>query len=219
MNCCTASKGSLISGIAAAGAVMIAAFATALTGGVAPEAQAEVGKEAPNFTLTDLGGEKHALNSFIEDDKVVVLEWFNPGCPFVQKHYEGDANTMNDIAEEFKDDGVVWLRINSGAPGKQGHGVEKNKKVAEKWDIDGPILVDEDGKVGRAYGAKRTPEMFIIDREGVIRYHGAIDDNPRPSLSGEETNYVREALREVLAGETVSTAQTRPYGCSVKYSY
>lgn len=178
---------------------------------------AKVGAKAPNFTLTDLDGVSHSLSDYSgEDGKVVVLEWFNPGCPFVKKHYRDDTMTMNKLADKYRDQGVVWLRINSGAPGKQGAGLELNKQAAQQWNISDTILLDETGVVGKAYNAKNTPSMAVIGKDGTLMYWGAIDNNRGAAKAGE-TNYVDLALQQVLAGETVTTATTKPYGCGVKY--
>ena len=204
--------------VAAAVAAAVSMIGVA-TASVSAEPKAVIGGKAPDFTLTDLKGNSHTLTKLMEkEDKIVVLEWYNPGCPFVKKHYDGKAGnkTMIDLAERFKDD-VVWLRINSGAPGKQGAGLDLNTKIAKDWGISRPILLDEDGKVGKIYGAKRTPEMFIISREGTIEYHGAIDDTPR-GRKADAVNYVEMALKQVIAGETVTTRSTDAYGCSVKYA-
>lgn len=178
--------------------------------------KAEIGKKAPDFTLPDLGGERHTLSDMVEEDKVVVLEWFNPECPFVKKHYREDTQTMNTLADRFADRGVVWVRINSGAPGKQGAGVEKNERYKDEYKIDGPILLDESGEVGKMYGATNTPHMYVIDRSGTLRYMGAIDNDRRAREPGD-VNYVERALEKILAGETVSETETQAYGCSVKY--
>lgn len=177
---------------------------------------AKVGAKAPDFTLTDLEGNEHSLSDFTGDDKVVVLEWFNAGCPFVKRHYREDTMTMNKLADKYRDDGVVWLRINSGAPGKQGTGLEFNKQVKADWKIADPILLDESGVVGKAYNAKNTPAMAVIGKDGTLMYWGAIDDDAR-GRKDNPTNYVDQALTQVLAGETVTTATTKPYGCGVKY--
>ncbi|MBZ0267803.1 redoxin domain-containing protein [bacterium] len=173
---------------------------------------AEVGAPPPGFTLTDLDGGKHSLAGYLEDGKTVVLEWFNPDCPFVKKHHLHN-HTMIDTHAANPD--VVWLAINSGADGKQGHGVTRNRKAAEDYEMDYPILLDETGEVGRAYGAKTTPHMFVI-AGGVIVYAGAIDDNPTPGKLGER-NHVAAALKEVGDGKEVSVKESKPYGCSVKY--
>lgn len=124
---------------------------------------------------------------------------------------------MNDLAAEFTSKDVVWVAINSGAAGKQGAGLELNKKFKDEWKISYPILLDETGEVGKMYGAKTTPHMYVIDTDGTLKYAGAIDNNPSATNLGD-VNYVRQALNEVLSGETVTTPETRPYGCSVKYA-
>lgn len=202
-----------------AGFVTVAALSAAAFVGAgataAPEAKqpAKVGEKAPNFALTDTEGKTVNLSDY--EGKVVVLEWFNPGCPFVVKHHE-KFTTMTDLASEFVAKDVVWLAINSGAPGKEGHGLELNKQKKADWHINYPILIDESGEVGKMYGAKTTPHMYVIDKDGTLKYAGAIDNNPSATKLGD-VNYVRQALNEVLAGETVTTPETRPYGCSVKY--
>jgi len=180
------------------------------------EAKAKVGEKAPDFTLTDLNGDTHSLSEMVADGKAVVLEWFNPECPFVKKHYREDTQTMNKLADRFESRDVVWVRINSNAPGKQGGGVEKNKRYKAEYNIDTPILYDESGKVGKTYGATNTPGMYVIDDAGTLRYMGAIDNDRRAANPGD-VNYVERALEQVLAGETVAVAETQQYGCSVKY--
>lgn len=177
---------------------------------------AEVGAKAPDFTLTDINGKEHKLSDYTEQGKVVVLEWFNPDCPFVKKHYRDDTGTMLKIQQDMKDDPVVWLMVNSAREGHPTTGIERNKSAVKDLGITAPVLLDESGKVGMSYGAKRTPEMYIIDTEGVLRYHGAIDNRPDAAMPGE-VNYVRNTLQQVLAGETVTTTTTKAYGCSVKY--
>jgi peroxiredoxin len=174
--------------------------------------KAEVGQPAPQFALTGLDGKEFRLADHANE--VVVLEWFNPDCPFVQKHHK-KFETMETMAAKYGEKGVVWVAINSGAPGKQGAGKDRNAKAVSDFGIDYPLLLDESGTVGRMYEAKTTPHMFVIDK-GTLVYAGAIDDNRSPATLGE-TNYVQEALDAVLAGEKVANAQTKPYGCSVKY--
>ena len=174
----------------------------------------KAGDAAPTFTVTDIKGKEHNLQDYIDQDKVIVLEWFNPECPFVVKQYETNT-VMNDTYNEFKDDGVVWIAINSGKPGKQGTGKEKNAAAAQKWKIEHPIVLDEDDKIGKMYGATNTPHMFVI-ADGRIAYAGAIDNERSPRAKGD-TNYVWNALKSIYAGESVAEAQTKPYGCSVKY--
>ncbi|MFG0252286.1 MAG: redoxin family protein [Phycisphaerales bacterium JB038] len=178
-----------------------------------------VGEEVPDFTLTDTEGNEHKLSDLLEDEKVVVLEWFNPGCPFVVRHHS-KASPMKEAYEAYKDQEekqVVWLAINSGAPGKQGHGAELNQRKREEWKIEYPILIDESGEVGRAYGAKTTPHMYVIAADGKLLYQGAIDNDPR-GRNKEATNYVLEALNSHFGDEEIETTVTRPYGCGVKYS-
>lgn len=179
-------------------------------------AHAQVGAPAPNFTLTDTDGKSHTLADLTAQGKIVVLEWFNPQCPFVVKHHEKHS-TMADLASEFAGQNVVWMAINSGAEGKQGHGLEMNKEFKTNWSIAYPILLDESGEVGHMYGAQTTPHMYVIDAKGVLRYMGAID-NDRSATTLGDVNYVRQALNQILAGETVTTPETRAYGCSVKYA-
>lgn len=178
------------------------------------QAKAAVGSPAPNFTLTDLAGNQHELASY--KGKIVVLEWFNPDCPFVVKHHHHNK-TMKETYDAYKDKDVVWLAINSGAPGKQGNGVERNQRAVTEYGIEYPVLLDESGEVGHLYGATNTPHMFVIDAQGVLRYAGAIDDN-RSARTPGETNYVRAALDAILAGQEVATPETRAYGCGVKYA-
>ena len=178
---------------------------------------AKVGEKAPDFKLADLDGKEHTLSGFTEEGKIVVLEWYNPGCPFVKKHYRDDTMTMNKLADKYREQNVVWVRINSGAPGKQGAGVELNREMAQKWNIEDPILLDESGKVGKMYNARNTPAMAIVHTDGTLAYWGAIDDNRGASKAGK-TNYVDMALTQILNGESVSKSKTKPYGCSVKYA-
>jgi peroxiredoxin len=182
----------------------------------ASAAEAEIGKAAPDFTLKDTEGHEHRLHDYLENGHIVVLEWFNPDCPFIKKHHAAHK-TMNDLRARYAENGVVWLAINSGAPGKQGHGLEHNRKARESYGMEYPVLLDEQGTVGRMYGAKTTPHMFVIDSKGVLRYAGAIDDNRDVSKLGE-TNYVDAALAALVAGEEIAVKTSRPYGCSVKYS-
>ena len=178
----------------------------------------EVGQPAPAFTLTDSNGQSHNLADF--KGKFVVLEWLNHGCPFVKKHY--DSNNMQKLQKEYTGKDVVWLSIVSSAPGKQGHmsPAETNAAKAEKGSAATAVLIDEDGTVGQLYGAKVTPELYVINPEGNLIYAGAIDDKKSVDPADVEgaTNYVKRALDEALAGQPVSTPRTEPYGCSVKYN-
>lgn len=178
---------------------------------------AEVGEAAPGFSLTDQHGNPHSLSDF--KGKYVILEWLNHGCPFVKKHY--GAGNMQKLQKQFTDDGVIWLSVISSAPGKQG-AMSGEEIIAfnEANNVAATgVLFDSDGTVGRAYGAKRTPEMYIINPEGVLVYHGAIDsDSGRGADSiAKAENYVVKAMSELKAGKPVSEPLTRPYGCTVKY--
>lgn len=175
------------------------------------------GEKAPEFSLKDVNGKNHTLSEY--KGKFVVLEWFNPECPFVRKHY--DTKNMQNLQKEFVGKGVIWLTINSSAKGKQGHlEPDTGKKViAEKGLASTALLLDGDGKVGKMFDAKTTPHMFAIDPKGVIIYQGAIDNKPsiNPADVQSADNYIRKSLREALEGKSISTASTSAYGCSIKY--
>lgn len=195
--------------------ISTAFFAVALA--ASAYASPEVGNPAPDFSLQDVSGKKHQLSDY--KGKYVVLEWVNFGCPFVKKHY-GSEN-MQKLQKEFADKGVVWLSVCSSAPGKQGNETpDAAKKGISKFGwAASAYLVDQDGKVGRLYNAKTTPEMFVVNPEGTLIYAGAIDDKPTPNpatIKGSN-NYVKAALNEATAGKAVSVPATKPYGCSVKY--
>ena len=195
--------------------------ATAATATEAPAAAdaptpsvATGGMPAPDFTLPDLDGTTHSLSA--HRGKVVVLEWFNPGCPFVVAAHEDGP--LKKMASTWSDKDVVWMAINSGAPGQQGHGVEVNREAASSWGIDHPILLDEDGEVGRAYGARTTPHMYVVDPNGTLVYAGALDNAPRNAVPKVGyTGFTEKALTAVTAGEPVQASQIQPWGCSVKY--
>lgn len=182
----------------------------------AAPAHAELGKPAPDFSLNDVDGKTVSLAQF--KGKVVVLEWFNPKCPFVKRNHE--LGPLKDMAARVEKTGVVWLSINSGAPGKQGNGVEATKLGMQKYGMTNTVLLDEDGKVGHAYGAEHTPHMFVIDKSGVLAYRGAIDNAPDgdTDLGAPFTNYVESALADLAAGKPVGKPETAAYGCSVKYA-
>jgi peroxiredoxin len=175
------------------------------------------GKPAPQFTLTDTNGKTRSLKDY--KGKFVVLEWFNQGCPFVNKHY-GSGN-MQKLQKEYTEKGVIWLSICSSAPGKQGNysGKEHNAMFESKHASPTAILLDEDGAVGRLYAAKTTPDMFVINPKGVLIYSGAIDDKPDtdPTSIAGARNYVREVLDEAMSGKELTVEPTKSYGCSVKY--
>lgn len=181
----------------------------------ASDRAAQVGQQAPDFTLKDTDGKSYTLSDYTKDGKIVVLEWFNPMCPYCVRHYD-DQTTMNDTYKAYKDKGVVWFAINSG---REGHATQgKDAEYKEKWNIAFPVLQDPTGKVGKSYGARTTPHMYIIDSKGTLVYSGAIDnDRSGRTPKDQRVNYVAQALDEVIAGETVTQAETRPYGCSVKY--
>jgi peroxiredoxin len=180
-------------------------------------ANATVGQPAPNFTATDTSGKTVSLADF--KGKHVVLEWVNPGCPYVVKHY-GAAN-MQGTQKEATAKGVVWLAVNSTAAE---HSDYKTPAALAQWmqsqkATPTATLMDADGKVGRAYGARTTPHMYIVDPKGMLVYAGGIDNKPtaNPADIPSATNHVKVALNEALAGKPISQATTRPYGCSVKY--
>ena len=176
-----------------------------------------VGSPAPDFTLKDLAGKEVSLASF--KGKTVVLEWFNPGCPFVKKSH--GVGSLVDTAKRQTANGVVWLAINSSAQGKQGNELAMNVDASKTWSMTHPILRDETGSVGKAYGATNTPHMFVIDKTGVVVYGGAIDNSPdgekQSAPDGKVINYVDAALSALAAGTPVETNDTKAYGCGVKY--
>lgn len=182
------------------------------------QSQATVGETAPEFTLPDTDGEAHSLSDY--EGKYVVLEWLNFGCPFVQKHY-GSGN-MQKLQENYTDKGVVWLSIVSSAEGKQGYYPPEEMKV-QKEKHNGnmtALLMDPSGEVGKTYGAKVTPHMYVISPEGELLYKGGIDDKPTTDEADIEpaTNYVRNALDQAMNGEEVEPKTAQPYGCTVKYA-
>jgi peroxiredoxin len=177
----------------------------------------KVGSAAPDFSLADAKGKTHSISE--NKGKFVVLEWFNPECPFVKKHYS--SGNMQKLQQEYTGKGVVWMSIDSSAPGKEGNlTAEAASKQATDWKMNSTtLLLDPEGKAGQAYGAKNTPHMFVINPEGKIVYEGAIDSKPTPNVADltSATNYVKVALDEAMSGKPVSNANTKPYGCSVKY--
>lgn len=180
-------------------------------------AEAKPGEAAPAFTLTDTQGKEHSLADF--KGKYVVLEWVNRDCPFVVKHYE--SKNMQKTQEAVGGEDTVWLSIISSASGKQGHQTpeQANAWKKEQGSEATAILLDESGKVGKDYGAKTTPHMFVINPEGNVVYAGAIDSNPSADKADIEKaeNYVKSAVTAAKAGKPVEPASTKPYGCSVKY--
>jgi peroxiredoxin len=204
-----------LTAFAAIPAALCAALALAATSPAL--AAATVGQPAPAFTVTDTSGKAVSLADF--KGKHVVLEWVNPGCPFVQKHY--NSANMQSTQKDATGKGVVWLAISSTAPDA---GDYKKPADLAGWmqghkAAASATLMDDDGKIGRAYGARTTPHMYVVDPAGTLVYAGAIDSKPtaNPADIATATNHVKQALNESLAGKAVSTATTRPYGCSVKY--
>ncbi|HEV2748306.1 MAG TPA: redoxin domain-containing protein [Allosphingosinicella sp.] len=196
---------------------MFTAFAAFAVIAAPASAAPAVGQPAPNFKLNDADGRVVQLSDF--KGKPVVLEWNNPGCPFVKKHY-GSGN-MQRTQAAARAAGAVWLSINSGAPGQQGHmnGAEAKAFVASAKAQATAYLLDPRGVVGKGYDAKTTPHMYVIDAKGMLVYAGGIDDKPTPDPADIEgaRNHVLAALSELRAGKPVSVATSRPYGCSVKY--
>lgn len=220
----TSMRQKFLAGAGVAASALVLAFAplqaVSAHEGDADHTHARIGEPAPDFTLTDLRGNEHTLSDFTAEGKVVVLEWFSPSCPFVVKHYaDENRQTMNQIARDYAERDVVVLAVNSAAPSHPYANPGKNMKAVEEWGMAHPILMDPTGEVGKTYGARVTPHMYVICTEGVLRYAGAIDNNSGSSRSDiGDVNYVRQALDEVLAGETVSQPETKAYGCSVKYA-
>ncbi len=185
--------------------------ATAWAGGVSP------GDAAPDFKLKDTEGKPVALADF--KGKTVVLEWFNPECPFVRaSHTRG---SLVGLAKKHTAEGIVWLGINSAAPGKQGHGAAKTREGMKTFGMEHPVLLDESGAVGHAYGATNTPHLFVINKDGKVVYAGAIDNSPDGEQGspqgGKLVNYVDQALSDLAAGKPVQVPSSKAYGCSVKY--
>jgi hypothetical protein len=179
-------------------------------------ATARLGQAAPDFALPDLDGRAVRMSDF--RGRVVVLEWFNPECPFVKlNHTKGP---LKEMAKRWSPRAVVWLSVNSGAPGKQGNGVEASRAGKARYAMENAILLDAKGTVGHAYGAKHTPTMYVIDTHGVLVYMGGIDNAPDGDPPGGQpfVNYVEGALADVAAGRSVTTPEAPAYGCSVKYA-
>lgn len=201
-----------------AGVVVLAAGAGVAIFNQNAEAAVETGAQAPVFSVRDASGVTRTLAEFA--GRTVVLEWTNHGCPYVRKHY--DSGNMQTLQQEATADGVVWLQVISSAPGEQGYldGAGALARVNTDAAYPTATLLDPTGEMGHAYGARNTPHMFIINGEGRLVYQGAIDNRPsaRPSTLEGANNYVRAALADLAAGRAVATAETTPYGCSVKYA-
>ena len=195
--------------------LLMAALLPLFAGTIA--AAPQVGTPAPDFSGTDTAGKTWSLNAL--RGKPVILEWTNHDCPYVQKHYS--TGNMQALQREATGAGYLWLSVISSAPGKQGN-VSPSKAdalTAERNASPTAVLLDPEGRIGRAYGARTTPHMFIIDETGTLVYMGGIDDRPSTNpddVPGAE-NYVRMAMADRAAGRPVQRPLTRPYGCSVKY--
>ncbi|MEP6485371.1 MAG: redoxin domain-containing protein [Rudaea sp.] len=184
---------------------------------MSPAFAASVGQPAPAFSVVDSAGKTHALADY--KGKIVVLEWSNPECPFVKKHYS--SGNIPKQQTEATGAGVIWLTVNSAGVGKEGHvdGMAADAFVASYHAKPTAYLIDTDGKVGRAYGAKTTPHLFVIDDKGVLRYDGGIDSiasTDKDDLA-KATQYVPQVIGEIKSGKAVSVSTSEPYGCSVKY--
>jgi peroxiredoxin len=195
---------------------MIAVAALALLS-CSAAASPEIGAAAPAFEGKASNGDTVSLSAFA--GKKVILEWTNEQCPFVQKHYEtGNMQATQQAADAA---GAVWITVISSAPGKQGFAepAEADALTAERNATPDYVILDASGEIGRAYAAKTTPHMFVIDESGVLRYDGAIDDKPsadHSTVTGA-TNYVLAALENLSDGSEVAVSRTKPYGCSIKY--
>ena len=180
------------------------------------EGAATIGNPAPDFKLPSLAGPEHTLSQY--RGKLVVLEWFNPDCPFVKlAHGEGP---LDKLPAQVRAGGGVWLAVNSGGPGRQGHGKEANTGGKKRFKIDYPILLDEDGKVGRAYGATNTPHIFVIAPDGKLAYAGAADNTGGGGRDSVDKLlvYPADAVADLEAGKPVKVSSTKAWGCSVKYA-
>lgn len=198
--------------------LILASLAVLAVIGFNPAQAAEPGKAAPEIEATDIDGNAFKLSD--HKGKIVVLEWTNHQCPFVIKHY--DSGNMQKLQKEAQAmENVEWVTIVSSAPGKQGHvsPTEAREILEEANAMVTTKILDTDGLIGRAYGAKTTPHMFVVNAEGAIAYAGAIDDNssPRQSAIPDSKNFVKAALNDLTAGNEVQIASSAPYGCSVKY--
>ena len=211
----TTTRRSALTGTLFAGTLLAAG---ALSAGAFAESGPKVGAPAPSFTATDSNGKQVSLADF--KGKTVVLEWTNDGCPFVKKHYGGQA--MQGLQKKWTEKGVVWLSVVSSPPGEQGHvdGPAANKLTAERGAAPTAVLLDPKGDVGRAFGAQVTPHMYVVKGDGTLAYMGGIDDKPSTKLEDLKTakNFVDAALSEVTEGKPVSVTTSRPYGCTVKYT-
>ena len=200
-------------------ALGLAAFFASVIGasGFAAGAAPQIGRPAPDFTATDSKGNSLSLSQF--HGKTVVLEWTNADCPYTRKHYaSGNMQSLQALAQK---NGVVWLSVISSAPGKQGYvnGPAADALTQSRGALPTAVLLDSSGTLGHAYGAKTTPHMFVIDKEGTLQYMGGIDSIPTADVGDipQAEPYLKEAMLAVAQGSPVAHAATRPYGCSVKY--
>jgi hypothetical protein len=197
--------------------VALAAAAASAAARTPAEAAAQTGRPAPAFSVTDTKGVQHALATY--RGRTVILEWTNHECPYTVKHYA--TGNMQALQAAAGGSGAVWLTVVSSRPGSQGHveAAEADRLTASRNAKPTGVVLDPSGQLGRLYGARTTPHMFIVDGAGVLVYMGAIDDRPTASHASVKgaRNYVREALESMAAGRPIALAATRPYGCSVKY--
>lgn len=180
-----------------------------------PLGLAEMDAVVPDFTLQAVDGSAFSLSA--QRGKTVVLEWFNPDCPFVEYAY--DDGPLQGLSQRWSAQGVVWVAVNSGAPGKQGSGADRNRKARADWSMPGPVLLDEDGRVGRLFDARTTPQIVVIDDQGRMVYNGGLDNAPlgdRPA-GADLRIYADEVLAGVTSGAGAPYGRQKPYGCSVKY--
>lgn len=198
-------------------ALSFVAVSVVAMSGISYAAGIEPRVPASDFTLKDLDGKSIHLADY--KGKVVILEWFNPECPFVRaSHSKG---SLVGLAKKHTSHGAVWLAVNSAAPGKQGAGADKNRAAQKAFGMDHPVLLDESGQVGHLYGATNTPHLYVIAKDGTLVYKGAIDNSPDGEggspAGGKLVNYVDQAMEDLAAGRPVRTPSTKAYGCSVKY--
>lgn len=190
--------------------IVVSLLVVTLGLGIRGVVRAEPLSIVPEFTLFDQNGAPVALSSFA--GKVVVLEWTNPDCPFVRRHYE--QKTTAQLLSRFKERDIVWLAVNSSRNGS----VERNKAWAAAQELSFPVLDDHEGRVGRMVGAKTTPHVFVLNRSHVVVYDGAIDNDPDGEVTKGRVNYLEIALDDASLGRPVLNSKTVPYGCSIKYA-
>ncbi|MCO4760967.1 MAG: redoxin domain-containing protein [Myxococcales bacterium] len=195
----------------------VAATVTVAPPAPPPPVLAKVGAYAPDFELPSVDGQTMRMSTY--KGQIIVLEWFNPDCPFVKRAHK--KGPLKDMARRWQDKGVFWIAINSGAPGKQGHGRERNAAAIEEFGLNHAVLLDETGAVGKKYGADHTPHVFVIDGLGKLRYAGALNNMPYGEVSepGQQPlQYLEDALEAVARGQDAPVQQTKSWGCSVKYA-